>query len=127
MFVEKRQLIMKNAFRALGALALLVALDGCYYYPAVPVTAPQPTVQQRFDRSWSAAQGAMVDQGLTITEQDRGAGVIRGERGGVTITASVTTRADGSIQVQFNSKEAAGADAGLIHRISDSYERRMGR
>lgn len=115
--------------RWVAAAAVAAVLPACYYYPAVPVVAPapQPTLSQRYDRSWSAAQGAMVDNGLTITDQDRGAGVIRGERGGVTITASVTTLADGRIQVQFNSKEAAGADAGLIHRISESYERRMGR
>lgn len=119
---------MKNIFRSLAVAGVLAALHGCYYYPpAVPVAAPQPTMQQRFDRSWSAAQGAMVDQGLAITNQDRGAGVIQGQRDGVSITASVQTLADGRIQVKFNSKEAAGADAGLIHRISESYERRMGR
>ena len=118
---------MKNRLRLLVIAGVLAAMHGCYYYPAaVPVVVPQLTAQQRFDRTWSAAQGAMVDQGLTITHQDRGTGVIQGERGGVAITASVQTLADGRILVKFNSREAAGADGDLIHRISESYDRRMG-
>ena len=72
-----------------------------------------------------AAAGAMSDQGLTITAQDRGAGTIRGTRGGTTIVATLTTLPDGSIQVRF---DAPGAnDPNLIHQVSDSYDRRMGR
>lgn len=111
---------------------LLVAaaflLNGCYYYPQpVPVAAPAPTPGQRFDRSWNAATDAMEDQGVTITSQDRGAGVIRGTRGAITIVATLQTLADGSIQVKFNTSGATGTDPGLIHRVSDSYDRRMGR
>jgi hypothetical protein len=69
----------------------------------------------------------MYDQGLTITTQDRSAGVIRGDRGGITITATVETRPDGRIQVQFNSSGATGTDPGLIDRVTESYNRRMGR
>lgn len=117
---------MKNIARFLAIAGVLAAIHGCYYYPAaVPVVVSEPPAQ-RFDRAWSAAQGAMIDQGLTITRQDRGGGVIQGERGGVAITASVQTLADGRVLVKFNSREAAGADGDLIHRISDSYDRRMG-
>lgn len=69
----------------------------------------------------------MSDQGLAITAQDRGAGVIRGERGGVTITATLETLADGRIQVKLDTKGVDSADPGLIQRVSDSYDRRMGR
>lgn len=86
-----------------------------------------PTTEQRFDRSWSAALGAMSDQGVTIETQDRGAGVIRGSRGGISISAMVQTLADGSIQVRFDQSGATSTDPNLIHRISDSYDRRMGR
>ena len=108
---------------ALAAVALL--LGACVYYEPVPVTvAPAMTAQQRFDRSWAAAAGAMSDQGLTITAQDRGAGVIRGDRGGVTVTATLTTLPDGAIGVKFSSP---GTGDDLARRVWDSYERRMGR
>ena len=100
----------------------VLSLGACVVYEPVP----QPTLQQRFDRSWAAATGAMSDQGLTITSQDRGAGVARGERGGITITATLETLADGSLQVKFASRGDSG-DPGLIQRVSAGYDRRMGR
>ena len=108
-------------FRA-AVVALVVTLAGCVVYEPVAVG---PTVQQRFDRSFAAAAGAMSDQGLAITAQDRGAGTIRGTRDGTTIIATLSTLPDGSIQVRFDSPGAS--DPGLIHRVSDSYDRRMGR
>jgi hypothetical protein len=109
---------MKLALRRLVAVLALLSLGACVVY--------EPTVQERFDRSWFAATGAMSDQGLAITSQDRGAGVVRGERGGIAITATLQTMADGSLQVRFDSKNDR-ADPGLIQRVSDSYDRRMGR
>jgi hypothetical protein len=105
----------------IGALLL----GSCVVYEPVPV--PQPSLQERYDRSWSAAAGAMSDEGLTITQQDRGSGVIVGTRGNTTIVATVQTLADGRIQVRFDSRGATAADPDLIHRVSDSYDRRMGR
>ena len=67
----------------------------------------------------------MSDQGLSITAQDRGAGFIQGVQGGTTVTATLTTLADGRVQVKFDSK--SGTDSSLIHRVSESYDRRMGR
>lgn len=109
---------------AVACSMCLLALGGCVYYEPVAVG---PNVQQRFDRSWDAALLAMRDQGVTIGVQDRGAGVIRGERGGAAIVATVRTRPDGSIEVRFDQSGATPADPGLIHRVSESYERRMGR
>ena len=102
-----------------------LSLSGCVVYDPVPYGA-QPTLQQRFDRSWAAASGALSDQGLTITSQNRGAGVVQGERGGTRITAALETLADGSVQVKFTTQGSAN-DPALIQRVSNSYDRRMGR
>ena len=117
---------MNLKLRWLVAVSALVSLSACVVYGPVPVSS-QPTLQQRFDQSWAAAAGAISDQGFTIVSQDRGAGVIRGERGGITVTATLETLADGRIQVAFNAKGVSGPDAALVQRVSDSYDRRMGR
>jgi len=104
-------------------VSAFLSLSSCVYYEPVP----QPTLQQRFDRSWAAAAGAMSDQGVTTAVQDRGAGVIRGERAGVSMTATVETLADGRIQVAFSSPGSTSTDPGLVQRVHESYERRMGR
>ena len=117
---------MNLKLRRLVVVAALLSLGACVVYEPIPVSS-QPTLQQRFDRSWAAAAGAMSDQGLTITSQDRGSGVIQGERGGTTVTATLQTLADGRIQVTFNSKGADSTAPGLVQRVSDSYDRRMGR
>jgi hypothetical protein len=104
------------------ALAIMLTVGGCVVYEPVAVG---PTLQQRFDRSYAAAAAAMSDQGLAITAQDRGAGTIRGTKDGTTIVASLQTLADGRIQVKFDS--SGTGDPNLVHRVSDSYDRRMGR
>jgi hypothetical protein len=105
----------------LMVVVALVSLGACVAYAPYPVSP-----QQRFEQSWAAAAGAMSDQGVAVTSQDRGAGVIRGERGGITIIATLQTLPDGRLQVKFDSK-GDRADPGLIQRVSDSYDRRMGR
>lgn len=112
--------ILRTGMFVLG----IAMLGGCYYYEPM-VTGP--SVQQRYDRSWFAALGAMSDQGVAIESEDRGAGVIRGQRGGIGIMASLQTLPDGSIQVRFDQSGATGTDPTLIHRVSASYDRRMGR
>src|SRR5688572_33468176 len=105
----------------LAALLHSALLAGCVVYEPYPVSA-----QSRFDQSWNAATGAMADQGVSIGTQDRGAGIIRGTRSGINVQASLRTLADGRVEVRFDSS-GDRADPGLIHRISESYERRMGR
>ncbi|MGE5161181.1 MAG: hypothetical protein ACM3O5_06725 [Betaproteobacteria bacterium] len=109
--------LLKAALVAAGSLALA----SCVVYEPVPVQAPST-----FDRAWSAAIGAMQDQGVTINDQDRVGGVVRGARGPIGVTAVVRTRPDGRVQVEFNTSGTA-SDPGLVERISDSYNRRMGR
>jgi hypothetical protein len=117
---------MLRCLKSLAFAVALATLGGCVAYTPVPVAAPQPSPQQRFDRSWSAAAGAMADQGVTISAQDRGAGVIRGARAGVPVTATVQTQADGNVQVSFETVGAAEKDPGLTQRLRESYLRRMG-
>ena len=105
--------------------AVLVSSAACTYY--VPPGATVATVPASFDRSWSAAVGAMQDQGVDIAVEDRASGMIRGRRGGIDITANVRSQADGSVRVQFDSSGATAQDPALLQRISTSYDRRMGR
>ena len=104
-------------------LALVLAvLAGCVAYVPAPAASPQP----RFEQSWAAALGAMGDQGVTITAQDRAAGAIRGQRAGATVTALVQTLAGGQVQVSFESTGRPDPDPDLVRRLRESFVRRMG-
>ena len=97
------------------ALAVAATMSGgCVVYEPVPAGYSQPA---SFDRSWNAAVGAMREQGVTITQEDRGAGIVRGTRGGINVTGSV----------QFDTSGATAADPTLIDRITRSYQAFMGR
>jgi hypothetical protein len=113
--------------RQLMVVSVLLLSSCVAYVPAYAPVVSQTSPQQRFDKSWDAANGAMYDQGLTITAQDRGAGVIQGQRGSITITTTLVTLADGAVQVKFASKGDDRADPDLVRRVSDSFDRRMGR
>jgi hypothetical protein len=120
----KKEFTMKRTLTA--ALVLLALIVGCYYYPPPPgyyVTTPVGG----FDRSWSAAVGAFRDQGIRITEENRGTGYLRGTLNGIEVTADVLTQADGRVRVEFNTAGEKGRDPGLIDRVLGSYNRRMGR
>jgi len=107
-------------------LVALILMAGCTYYetaPGVYATAPSST----FDRSYAAARGAFEDQGVTITSEDRSAGVVHGSRNGIDLIANVRTQADGSVRVAFNTSGATAKDPELIDRVTQSYNRRMGR
>ena len=93
------------------AAGVVLALAGCTYYVPPPTTTVVPGAPASFDRSFGAAAGALRDQGLAISAEDRSTGTIVGK--------------DGSVRVQF---DAAGVrDQGLIGRVSRSYDQRMGR
>lgn len=101
-----------------GLLACLV-LTACY----VPAPAPPST----YERAFNAVEGAMVDQGVRITEANRGSGIVTGVRGNITVTASVSPRADGKTQVAFRTKGDTSEDPTLINRVTAAYNARMGR
>ena len=107
--------------KVLGVAAASLALAACVVYEPAPYQAPST-----YDRAWAAAIGAMQDQGVTISDQDRAAGVLRGTRGPTGVTAVVRTRPDGRVQVEFNTT-GTSSDAGLVERVGESYNRRMGR
>ncbi|WP_236597415.1 hypothetical protein [Paraburkholderia kirstenboschensis] len=101
----------------------MLLLAGCSYY-AVPA-GTVVTTPASFDRSFAAASGAMGDENLALTVEDRASGIVAGVLGGSSVTATVRQQTDGSIIVQFNSSDAR--DPTLLQRISSSYERHMGR
>ena len=97
-------------------------LAGCASQEPAPAPAPST-----FDRSWSAALLAAQDEGVRITSEDRGSGVIRGVRGEQEITINLRTQADGGVRVEISARGPKGSDPGLAGRISRAYDRRMGR
>lgn len=116
----------RRSIAAAASLAVTAMLGACTVYqtaPGVYSTAPQAS----FDRSWNAARSAFEDQGVAISSADRAAGIIRGRRGSIDLTATVRTQADGSVRVEFNTSGATAEDPQLIDRVSRSYDARMGR
>ena len=104
------------------AVIVVAVLTGCVVYEPVP--APVPST---FDRSWNAALAAAQDEGVRITSENRGSGVILGSRGEQEVTINVQSQADGSARVEIGARGPKGSDPGLAGRISRAYDRRMGR
>ncbi len=103
-------------------------LSACTYYQAAPGSySSSGSSLSKFDQSWSATVGALSDQGVHITSEDRGAGVVQGTRNGIEVTANVRQQADGSVRVQFDTSGDKSRDPGLMDRITRSYQHRMGR
>ena len=111
-------------YQAIFITTLLAAAAGCVVYEPVPASVPAPST---FDRSWSAAIAAAQDEGVRITSEDRMNGVITGSRGEQGVTINVRTQADGSVRVEFSARGPKGPETGLASRISQAYDRRMGR
>ena len=102
----------------------LAALAGCAATEPAPVAVPVPSA---FDRSWSAAVLAAQDEGVRITSEDRGSGVIRGFRNEQEVTINLRNQADSSVRVEISARGPKGSDPGLAGRLSRAYDRRMGR
>jgi hypothetical protein len=111
---------------ALGAcLCTAAVLSGCVAYPYYP---PGTYAPSTFDRAYDAALGALSDQGLSITSQDRASGNIVGARGAFSVAATVRPQADGTTQVAFTPRgQASAQDAGVVERVVGAYNARMGR
>ena len=107
----------------------VVLFSGCTYNQTAPgtYTTSSTSSVSKFDRSWSAVVGAFSDQGVRVTSEDRGAGVVQGTRSGIHVSGDVRQQADGSVRVQFDTSGDTSKDSGLIDRITQSYQRRMGR
>ena len=105
--------------RILAAIIVAVGLAGCVYY------APQPVDQ--VEVSFNAALGALQDSGLTVVTADRGTGTLRGTRGNVEGVIQVSRRADGGVGVQIDVRDPSRSDPGLSDRLTQAYNRRMGR
>lgn len=118
---------MRTVRGLLAAAFCTILLGGCTYYQVAPsgsyTTAPTNT----FDRSWSAARNAMLEEGVRIVEEERSTGMLRGDRNGIQVGAYVRSQADGRIRVEFKTLGATTVDPQLIERISASYDRQMGR
>ncbi len=106
---------MNAARRIFSLLLVAVGLAACVAYEPVPV--------DPVEAPWRAAIGAMQDNGLQVVTADRGSGVIHGTRGGAEGTIVVRMRNDGRVGVEINSK----GDPALTQRLTDAYNRRMGR
>jgi len=109
------------------AIAIALALQGCYTgptYVAVPVASSVPA---SFDASWQAARAAAYEEGVRITSEDRASGVLRGDKGPFRVLITVASRADGSVQVAFTVTGPPSQDAGLQDRLTRAYQRHMGR
>lgn len=104
-------------------VAAAMTLVGCVVYEPVP----SPQVPLTFERSWNAINGAMVDQGVTITEQNYSTGTVRGTRGAVSVYSTVGVQPDGRVRVEINATGSSAVDPTLVDRIRNSYDRRMGR
>jgi hypothetical protein len=107
------------------SFGLVLGLGGCTYYQAAPgVYAPIPNA---FERSWSAAIGALEGEGVRILNLDRDAGKASGARGDIGVTATVRTQSDTSVRVEFSTSGNTASDPTLIDRITQRYNNRMGR
>lgn len=102
----------------------LAGLGGCV---VAPYGTPVPVGPSTYDRSFDAALGAMQGQGLSISSQDRGTGVVVGSRSGLTVSASVRPQPDGTTRVEFNQSGSQAQDPNLVQRVVADYHRRMGR
>jgi len=109
------------------ATAAMLLGSACTYYEAPPPSYPAPPPPSAFDRAWDAAVGAAYDEGVQVTVQDRGSGLIRGSKGSATVEISVRTQADGSVRVAINARGGGSRDTALADQINRSYERRTGR
>lgn len=101
-------------------LAGLATLGGCTYYSP-------PPGPSTYDRAYNAMLGAMSDQGVKVTDANPTAGLITGQRGGITVIATVAPQADGTTRVEFRTKGDINQDPNLINRVTGSYNARMGR
>ena len=112
---------MAAGWRALLLGLCLAALAAC--------GTPQPRVhfdsQASYDRTFDAARGAMAEQKLVVSVEDRRQGRIVGALDGETITATFEPMLDGTLRVSFLAQNDSPAALVLQQRVAGAYEVRM--
>jgi hypothetical protein len=78
-----------------------------------------------YNRTFDAALGAMADQKMNFSVQDRRQGNIVGTLNGDTIIATLQPQFDGTIRVFFRSQTESATSAALLKRVVDAYNERM--
>ena len=104
----------------LALVASLSVLSGCADQPG-----RVPDSMLNFDRTFDAALGALVDQKMVVTQQDRRRGTIEATAGKAGINVTLSNMLDGTIRVNFDPQGDMSADPGLLQRVTDSYNQRM--
>jgi len=119
----------KSRILAVGiALAAGLVLQGCYAYPPPTPVPVSKSPAEKFEMSWQAARGAAADEGVRVEQEDRGSGTLRGTKGSNNVTITVVTQASGAIQVGFSAAGPSKQDAANLQtRLTNAYQRRMGR
>lgn len=110
---------MLLARRFAAFLLVVLGFAGCAAYEPVPVDPMRAP--------WQAAMGAIGDAGLTLASADQATGVIRGTRGAVEGIITVRMRSDGRVGVEIAARDPQQQDPSLVQRLTDAYQRRMGR
>jgi hypothetical protein len=114
--------------RAVVTVALLLALAGlagCSSSPSSPAPATARDSHLSYDRTFDAALGAMADQRLVLSVQDRRNGRIVGVHDGQTLTATLQPLRDGTLRVNFSPKDESPVAVALQQRVIESYNARM--
>ncbi len=103
------------------ALAFAV-LAGC----ATPSQRTQFDSPLSFDRTFNTVMGAMADQKMTFSVQDRRQGLLVAELHGDTVQATLRpNQLDSTVRVEFSAVGPAHADDKLLTRVIDAYRQRM--
>ena len=111
-----------NSRRRLLAGLALAALAGCG-------AAPQRTQfdsHLNFERTFNTVLGAMADQKMTISVQDRRHGLLVADLNGDTVQATLRPNfLDSTVRVEFSAVGEKHSDDQLLTRVIDAYRQRM--
>ena len=79
-----------------------------------------------FDRTFNTVMGAMADQKMTFSVQDRRQGLLVAELNGDTVQATLRPNPlDSTVRVEFSAVGAPHGDDKLLTRVVDAYRQRM--